>query len=141
MTAIAFPLEIVVEGTPISLGSSASSRGRWSAQIRASTQARLRELSEWEWLDGRPVAVTIFYFPNADMQGDIDNIIKPILDGMKHVAYPDDGVVERVVAQRFEPGVLWEFQSQSPQMMNALGTAPPLVYIRVDDDLSWRRVS
>jgi crossover junction endodeoxyribonuclease RusA len=89
--------------------------------------------------------VTIFYFPNAGisagMQGDIDNIIKSIRDRMKHVVYPDDGVVERVLAQRFEPGLLWEIQTQSPQILNALGTTPPLVYIRVDDDLSWRLVS
>jgi len=137
MSAIPFPLEIVIEGTPVSQGGSSSSRARWIDRIRASTQARLRELSDWEWLDDRPVAVTIFYSSSAGMQGDVDNIIKPILDGMKHVVYPDDGVVERVLAQRFEPGLLWEIQTQSVQMMNALGATPPLVYIGVDDDLSW----
>ncbi len=52
-------------------------------------------------LDDRPVSVSIFYFPSAPMQGDVDNIIKPILDALVGVAYPNDRHVERVEVQKF----------------------------------------
>jgi len=72
--AIPFPLEIVIEGTPVALGGSSSSKERWKAEVGASARARLREVSEWEWLDERRVAVTIFYFLDAEMQGDIYSV-------------------------------------------------------------------
>jgi crossover junction endodeoxyribonuclease RusA len=49
--------------------------------------------------------------------------------------------VVRVLAQRFEPGLQWQIETDSIQMVKALSAAPPAVYIRVDDDLSWRLVS
>lgn len=89
-------------------------------------------------LDERRLAVTIFYFAPDRMQGDIDKIVKPILDGMLNVAYLDDRVVERVVVQKFEPDVQWTFNDASQKLAEALRTALPVVYVRVDDDLGWR---
>ena len=75
------------------------------------------------------------------MTGDIDNIVKPIMDALIRVAYMDDKDVERVVVQKFEPQVDWDFADPSDQLAAALDTAAPVVYVRVDDDLSWRTVS
>jgi len=92
------------------------------------------------------VAVTIYYFPAAPMMGDIDNIVKPIIDSLTTIAYLDDQVIERVVAQKFEPGVAWTFGEPSAQLTAALDTIgpsdrpTPVVYVRIDDDLSWRRL-
>ncbi len=72
------------------------------------------------------------------MEGDIDNIVKPILDGMIRVAYIDDNVVERVLVQRFEPGIERPFKDVTERLAAALDLEAPVVYIRVDDDLSWR---
>ncbi len=38
------------------------------------------------------------------MQGDVDNIVKPILDALSKHIYNDDGQVERIWVQKFEPG-------------------------------------
>ena len=84
---------------------------------------------------------TIFYFPPTTMQGDIDNIVKPILDGMIAVAYPDDKFIEKVVVQKFEPGVAWTFPSPSATLATAIDAEKPSLYIRLDDDLRWRQVS
>ncbi len=135
---IPFPLEIVIEGTP---RSHQGNPAEWKARVLAEAQARVREVEDFGFLDNRPIAVTIFYFPVAAMQGDVDNIVKPILDGMKTAEYPDDSLVERVLVQKFEPGIQWEFSNQTEQLLNALALEPPVVYIRVDDDLSWRLVS
>lgn len=77
----------------------------------------------------------------APMDGDLDNIVKPILDALINVAYMNDRDVERVIVQKFEPEVEWDFANPSDRLARALDTAPPVVYIRVDDDLSWRRLT
>ena len=101
---------------------------------------RLRDLTDWYWLDERTITVTILYFPVAMMAGDIDNIVKPILDGMNTIVYPDDRLVERLLVQRFEPGIPWSFSRPTSQLGLALDTPPPVVYIRIDDALTWRRI-
>ncbi len=59
---------------------------------------------------------------------------------MLFVIYPNDRRIERVVVQKFEPGVATVFQSLTPMLEQAIETDPPVIYIRIDDDLSWRQV-
>lgn len=114
--------------------------------MKAAARQRLNETVEWAYLDEAPVALTIYYFPTTPVVGDIDNIVKPIMDALTGVAYLDDQVVERVVAQRFEPGAGWAFAEPSERLAAALNTIAasdnpmPLVYVRADNDLSWRRL-
>lgn len=139
-----FPLEFFLIEVPLSLQASSKSKERWKATVSEAAHQRAEETVEWIWLESDPVAVTIFYFPTAPMTGDIDNIVKPILDALKGIAYIDDNLVERVVSQKFEPQVDWEFKSPSAQLtaaLDAISTVDeqqPVVYIRIDDDLSWR---
>jgi hypothetical protein len=135
-----FPLEFFIEAIPISLQASARSKVLWRAMVRESAHNRVQETVDLFLLDNRRVAVTIFYFPPGEMEGDVDNIVKPILDGMIGVAYPDDRVVERVLVQKFEPETRRSFGEFTPKLQDALRTRAPVVYIRVDDDLSWRNL-
>lgn len=136
-----YPLEIVVEGTPVSLQSkSPANRDAWKSRVKDAARERQRETCELGWLDHRALAVTIYYFSSAPMMGDLDNIVKPILDAMINVAYLDDNVVERIVVQKFESEGGWEFFAPSDRLALTLDIKPPVIYIRVDDDLSWRRV-
>lgn len=136
-----YPFEIVLQATPVALQAKrATSREAWKERVRQAASERQRETYELGFLDDRALAVTIYYFPNAPMEGDVDNIVKLILDGMKGIAYLDDHAVERVTVQKFEPEAGWEFAAQSEQLALALDIGPPVVYIRVDHDLSWRRV-
>ena len=80
-----------------------------------------------------PVAVTILYFPPAAMTGDIDNIVKPILDALRPGIYLDDQQVARVWVQKFEPER--GFLSSPTSHFEALERPRPLVYIRVDNDV------
>jgi hypothetical protein len=135
-----YPLEFFVGGTPISLQAGTASKERWKATVKKIALERARATDEVGWLDRRPLSVTICYFPVAPMEGDIDNIVKPIMDALLTIAYIDDRDVERIIAQKFEPDVEWGFANPSEQLSAALDTAPPVVYVRVDDDLSWRRL-
>lgn len=134
-----FPLEFVIAGTPLSLQASPQSLARWKRIIGDAANNRLREGDGIVWIDDRPLAVTILCFFAEPMTGDIDNVVKPILDGMTGVVYRDDRVVERVLIQRFEPGYDWSISPGSNAMLRALADPPPIVYVRVDDDLGWRQ--
>lgn len=126
---IQFPVEVVVQGVPLSLQASAQSRERWRERIRAVARA---ELPDFYFAAEAPIKVTIYYFPDAPMGGDIDNIVKPILDSLSRFVYVDDIQVERVWVQKFEPGRLFTFKDPSPRLAEALETEGPRVYLQVD---------
>lgn len=136
-----YPLEFFVAATPISLQASNKSKQRWKTTVREAARERIRQMDVAWYLDRRQLAVTIYYFPVAPMAGDIDNIVKPIMDALDRVAYMSDNEVERIVVQKFEPSVDWEFANPGSQLVAVLNAAAPLVYVRVDDDLSWRRIA
>jgi crossover junction endodeoxyribonuclease RusA len=143
-----FPLEFHLAGTPISLQGRPASRERWKAEVKEAARQRIAETTEWSWLDPEPLALalTIYYFPSTPMGGDIDNIVKPIMDALVGVAYLDDKWIERVTVQKFEPGLGWTFSAPSEQLSAALSAASrleteiPVVYVHVGNDLSWRRL-
>lgn len=68
------------------------------------------------------------------MAGDIDNIVKPILDALAQLIYVNDQQVDRVVVQRFDPGKVYEFANPSDRLREAMEAEKPLTYIRVTDD-------
>ena len=136
-----FPIEFTILGTPRSHQSkNASAKEAWKAKVREIATTHVSGLRAFFLIDDRPLAATIFYFPREEMAGDVDNIVKLIVDGMVSVIYPDDRVIERVVVQKFEPGVHAEFQSSTPALEQAVQTERPVLYIRIDDDLAWRQV-
>lgn len=132
-----FPLEFFIEETPKSLRASPRSREQWKQTVGDAARLRVQETVDMAFLDGRPLALTIFYFPAAEMEGDVDNIVKLISDGMINIAYPDDRVIERVLAQKFELGVERTFVDVTQKLAAALDADAPVVYIRVDD-VRWR---
>ena len=78
--------------------------------------------------------MTLFYFPAKPGQGDIDNIVKLVLDALcKHI-YIDDAQVERVLVQKFEPGSVFPFRSPSSVLEMALSRIKPVLYVRLSND-------
>jgi crossover junction endodeoxyribonuclease RusA len=96
--SLPFPVEFMIRDTPRS-HQSANSRGRelWKQKVGAAASAHVKTLKDFFFIDHRPLAATIFYFRPTEMDGDVDNIVKLIIDGMITVIYPDDRLVERVV--------------------------------------------
>lgn len=129
---IEFPFEFIVDGTPVSLQAKRPESVReWKARIVAASNAGL---PEGHFATADRLAVTLYYFPAAPMQGDIDNIVKPILDAMcKHI-YLDDRQVERLLIQKFEPDNIFVFASPSSALADALNRAKPTLYIRLSDN-------
>ena len=128
------PLEFVVYGTAVShQAKRPASRERWRGMVR---DAAREELPDVHFAVEEPVAVTIYFFPQAEMQADIDNCAKPILDAMGSFVYIDDKQVERIVMQKFEPERPMEVRDEpTPFLATALGAVVPVVYIKVGTDL------
>lgn len=139
--SLPFPIEFVIRDTPrSSQGSNASGKEEWKRKVGDAAKAREDALKEFYLTDYRPLAVTIFYFPPDKMQGDVDNIVKLIIDGMTPIIYPNDRVIERVIVQKFEPEVEIVVHSLTDTLEQALEMIRPVIYIRIDDDLGWRQV-
>ena len=88
---LSFPIEFLVHGTPVSLQAKrAASREEWKGRVKAASST---VIPDHHYASEERVAVTLFYLPSEAMQGDIDNIVKPILDSLcKHI-YMDDAQV------------------------------------------------
>ena len=66
------------------------------------------------------------------MEGDLDNIVKPILDALSGLIYVDDAQVERILVQKFEPGRIATFSEPSAKLAEAVAKSGPRLYIKVD---------
>jgi crossover junction endodeoxyribonuclease RusA len=129
---IEFPIEFLVEGTPVSLGAKrAATKNEWKERVKA---ASVIALSRPHFASRDRMAVTIYNFPDQPMQGDVDNIVKLIIDALCQHIYIDDRLVERVVVQKFEPGNVFVFPAPSQTLAMALEAPRPVVYIRVSND-------
>jgi hypothetical protein len=129
---IVFPIEFVVDGTPVSLGAPrAKTRNEWKERVKAASRTAL---PEGHWASKGRIAVTLFYFPAEPGGGDVDNIVKLVLDALcKHI-YIDDSQVERVLVQKFEPGNIFRFSSPSSGLEMALRRTKPVLYVRLSND-------
>jgi hypothetical protein len=129
---VLFPLEFVVRGTPVSFQAArAKSKEAWKKRVK---EASYDALPEGHFSTEASISITLFYFPSTEMQGDIDNIVKPVLDALSKHIYNDDKQVERVWVQKFEPGRIFQFASPSEVLSKALNGEKPLLFIRLGDD-------
>jgi Holliday junction resolvase RusA-like endonuclease len=129
---IEFPLEFVVSGTPVSLQTKRrEALDEWKERVIAASRTMLPES---HFATDDPLAITLYYFPSSEMQGDIDNIVKPILDALERHIYLDDRQIQRVLVQKFEPGNVFSFTRPSPMLGNVLEQPKPALYVRLSDD-------
>ena len=126
------PIEFLVLGIPMSSQASSKSKQKWMANVSSSARAALPFNSSQLIC---PLAITIFIFPNGDMQGDLDNRAKPILDALIECVYDDDDQIDRLVMQRFRVDEYFRLTKPSNMLSAALEKAVPTVYVRVTDNL------
>jgi len=131
---IKFPVEFAIERTPVSVQSkNSASKENWKQQVK---QAARDAAGHGTWATSSPVFVTIYYFPFGPMQGDVDNIVKLIIDGMIGPIYVDDRQIQRVIVQKFEGDGLFEIDDPTPALARVIESEPPCVYIRIDTSSS-----
>jgi crossover junction endodeoxyribonuclease RusA len=128
---IEFPIEFLVSGTPVSAQAARpETKNQWRERVKA---ASIGALPQPHFASGERMAVTIYNFPDQPMQGDVDNIVKLILDALCRHIYLDDRQVERVVVQKFDPENAFVF-SKSSELLDLAVRVRPVVYIRVAND-------
>ena len=127
-----FPIEFIVHGTPVSFQrKNADAKQEWKSLVRAASVA---ELPEMHFATDQKLAVILYYYPENQMTGDLDNIIKLTLDAMcKHV-YLSDQQIERVVVQKFERDREFPFANPSETLAACMLGAKPALYVRLSDD-------
>jgi len=129
---IEFPIEFIVRGTPVSLQAKRpESREEWKGRVKTASSTAIPSS---HFASDEPMSITLYYFPNKSMQGDVDNIVKPIVDALARHIYIDHHQVERIVVQKFEPGSGFPFSQPTARLADALGGEPPLLYVRVSND-------
>jgi crossover junction endodeoxyribonuclease RusA len=129
---ISFPVEFLVHGTPVSSqAKNSNAREDWKLRVKA---ASLGALPQPHFASENRIAVTLYYLPEGPMPGDIDNIVKLVLDALGAHIYVDDAQVERVVVQKFEPGNVFRFSNPSTTVVDAITGPKPVLYVRVSND-------
>ena len=129
---LGFPIEFLVRGTPVSFqAKNPAARVGWKNRVRAASVA---VIPQPHFASQDRMAITLFYLPEDRVQGDIDNIVKLILDALSAHIYVDDAQVERVVVQKFEPGNVFNFSNPTTAVVDAITGPKPVVYVRVSND-------
>jgi crossover junction endodeoxyribonuclease RusA len=128
---LSFPIEFLVHGTAVSLQAKRpESRAEWKERVK---NASRNVIPQPHFASDAPISVTLYYLPDEPMEGDVDNIVKPILDALSRHIYCDDHQVERLVVQKFEPGLAFTFHNPSDTFASALGAERPVLYVRLSD--------
>jgi crossover junction endodeoxyribonuclease RusA len=126
-----FPIEFIVQGTPVSFQrANPRAKEEWRDLVR---RASAPQLPQMHFASSQRMSVTLYYYPDGPMIGDIDNIIKLTLDAMSQHVYVDDDQVERVVIQKFEKGRIFAFQAPSETLAACMLGPKPALYIRISN--------
>jgi Holliday junction resolvase RusA-like endonuclease len=136
--------EIVVVGIPLSLQAKNSKhKEAWKQTVAAAARDAVRE--DEKYLEGTPVGLVVIQFSFGWEEGDLDNIAKPILDGLSGPVFSDDRQVEQLTLRRTELGKdIVDIVDPTPRLADALQGAyaekQDFIYIRVDDGPNHRNL-
>jgi len=120
--------EFVVEGPPVS----AQARRK---RVRESWKAKVAAAAQSLWVRETPpiasdVSVTITHF-HEGAPGDVDNISKLIIDGMKGVVIADDRQISDLVLQRRALAGPYVVTSPTPEITRGLALSREFVHIAI----------
>lgn len=94
--------EFVVHGTPVSLQGKARSKESWRSRVTLAAQNAVPEEERLEYGLVDAIAVWLVYFHLGEMDGDLDNIAKPILDALIGVVWSNDRQIARLTLRRLQ---------------------------------------
>jgi crossover junction endodeoxyribonuclease RusA len=128
---LSFPIEFLVRGTPVSIQAKrAQSKAEWKQRVKEASTA---VIPSPHFASKSQIGVTLYYLPDEPMEGDIDNIVKLILDALSKHIYIDDKQVEKLVVQKFEPDIAFKFDNPTETFAAAIEGPRPVLYVRLTD--------
>ena len=122
------PFEFRIDQTPV------SQQAR-SVQRRSQWQEVVRRSAERHWpagatpSAGRLMVTILHFYEGIDL--DVDNIPKPILDGIKGLVYGDDRQITDLVCRKRALTENLLFPDLSDLLREGINRGNPFVYIRV----------
>lgn len=126
------PLEFVVRGTPVSAqAKNPKHRRAWSARVTDAARAAVREEDR---VDASDVRLVLVWFHAEENVADLDNVAKPILDGLVGVAMGSDAQVAELVVRRTSLQLGIELQNPPAVVAAALEGGQDFVYLRICSD-------
>ena len=140
-------LEIIVEGTPRSLQGKGPGRADWMKLVTESARRQVPDGGRLDWID---VSVRLIHFCKSwgDLDGDLDNIAKPIIDAIAGVAIFNDNQVKEILLRRTETernsitlieGATAVLASRLEQLLSR-DADPGFVYISVEAHVDHTRM-
>ncbi|MFE2613332.1 RusA family crossover junction endodeoxyribonuclease [Micromonospora chalcea] len=110
----------------------------WTETVRQEAVAALKG-PEFPLLE--PVAIGVTYFHEVSPL-DVDNMLKPILDGLWPDIILDDSQVQDVSGSRRDLTTTLAFRNPSPQLVRALAWNQPFVYVQIglpqdEEEVLW----
>lgn len=146
MRAVTTPsFEFCLLGRAVSGQASSRNRQRWQQEIEAAIGARITDTIEHMFLIQETVAVMIIIASQVEIDIDLDNLAKPILDAMKQTLYRDDSLISRLMIERFPDGdapdadLIGQVLAEGLEALVSGEPQRQLLYVRVDDYASVRR--
>ena len=126
------PFEFVINRTPV------SQQARRRDLVRAWSQD-VRSVAEQSWdaeppFDGEVMVVITYFF--KDGAPDVDNIPKPILDGLKGLVFADDDQITDLLCRKRDRSRDLEFENPSSVLVETLGRSEQFLHITVANALS-----
>jgi len=121
-------LEFVVMGTPVSLSGSTEAKRFWQQRV-----TRAAEYARKDWLPSPfdDMVLRVAYFYVYAPAADLDNIVKPLQDALKGVAFVDDIQVVDLIASMRRKGVS-DRVPMTALLANAFDGGSDFIYVAVD---------
>jgi hypothetical protein len=121
-------LEFVVVGTPVSLQGASDAKRLWQQRVAAAAAAAR---GSWSPSAVDDLVLRVAYFYVYAPAADLDNIVKPLQDALKGVAFEDDIQVVDLIASMRRKGVS-DRVPMTAVLATAFGGASDFVYVAVD---------
>jgi crossover junction endodeoxyribonuclease RusA len=123
------PFEFIIKSRPLSIQAKKCSLERWKKLVK--------QEAENKWMPSRqqadsPVCVTLICLLD-EASVDIDNIIKPILDALKGLAYLDDSIITDVIARRRKLTGNFDLSHVSPVLLGGFAHGGEFTYVHISD--------
>lgn len=121
-------LEFVVIGTPVSHQGSADAKRFWQQRVaRAAQESR----GDWSPSPFDALVLRVAYFYVYAPAADLDNIVKPLQDALKHIAYDDDIQVVDLIASMRRKG-LSDRVPMTTMLASAFAGGSDFIYVTID---------
>jgi Holliday junction resolvase RusA-like endonuclease len=132
-----FHFEFTIDGPPVSQQTrNKELRRQWTAKVRS---VAAQSWPSEESLFSDPVIVRIsWFYENISM--DVDNIPKPIIDGLKGLVFLDDNVVTDLVCQKRNLNEEFSIRNPSPILAEGISRREDFLYIVVEEAPDQRMI-